>query len=121
MIIQTEENPVIITGSTVMFVCVVTGNPLPTIEWYFEGNPLTNSSRTFSEIIIETATSVLEICGLEVRDTGLYKCVGKNLVSSDSAAVNLTVAAPGKLIQETSFAHNMFHRNMVSLITFTHD
>ena len=104
MIIKTEENPLIITGSTAMLVCVVTGNPLPTLEWHYEGNPLANSSRIqmFSEVVMVTGTemvqSVLEICSLEESDTGLYKCVGRNPVSKDSAAVSLTVTTARKLI-----------------------
>ena len=104
VIIKTEGNPVITTGSTAMFVCVVTGNPLPTVEWYYEGNPLTNSSRmqVFSEVVMVTGTemvqSVLEICSLEESDTGLYECVGRNPVSKDSAAVSLTVTTARKLI-----------------------
>ena len=81
-------------GGTVSFTCQATGEPAPTISWYFDNTLLANGTEhTISETLVNTTTinSTLTIMSVESSDVGTYTCNATNVVSSDTSSGVLTV------------------------------
>ena len=81
-------------GDTASFTCQATGEPVPTISWYFNGAPLADgATHTISETSVNTTTinSILTIMSVESSDVGTYTCNATNVLSSDTSSGVLTV------------------------------
>ena len=81
-------------GTTASFTCQATGEPAPTIGWYFNNTILANGAKhTISETSVNTTTinSTLTIMSVESSDVGTYTCNATNVVSSDISSGVLTV------------------------------
>ena len=81
-------------GGTVSFTCEATGEPVPTISWYFNSALLDNGAKhTISETSVNTTTisSTLTIMSVESSDVGTYTCNATNVISSDTSSGVLTV------------------------------
>ena len=82
-------------GTTASFTCQATGEPVPTISWYFTGTLLTDggATHTISETSVNTTTisSTLTIMSVQSSDVGTYTCNATNVVSSDTSSGVLTV------------------------------
>ena len=82
---------------TASFTCQATGEPVPTISWYFNSTLLANGPKhTISETSVNTTTtttisSTLTIMSVESSDVGTYTCDATNVVSSDTSSGVLTV------------------------------
>ena len=83
-------------GGTISLTCSATGQPLPTISWYFNG-ALINESNTMKNTIsvmllnATTISSALTVMNAESSDVGTYTCNATNVVSTDISAGILTV------------------------------
>ena len=77
------------------YTCQADGEPLPTISWYFNGDPLGPANSTkymFTDRPLAVAVmSILTIRDLEASDAGTYTCDVTNVVSSDTSSGVLTV------------------------------
>ena len=80
---------------SVTFTCKATGDPVPTLSWYFNGAMINisdiskyNVSSSINGLII---TSLLTIMNLQSSDAGIYICEGKNFIGSDQSFGILTV------------------------------
>ena len=77
------------------YTCQADGEPLPTISWYFNGDPLGPANGTkymFTDRPFATSVmSVLNIRNLEASDAGTYTCDATNVVSADTSSGVLTV------------------------------
>ena len=81
-------------GDTAFFTCQATGEPVPTISWYFNGALLVDgATHTISETSVNTTTinSTLTIMSVQSSDVGTYTCNATNVVSSDTSSGVLTV------------------------------
>ena len=83
-------------GDTTSFTCQATGEPVPTISWYFNGVLLDDAATmkyTISEISLNTTTisSTLALRNVESSDVGTYTCNATNVLSSDASSGILTV------------------------------
>ena len=83
-------------GDNVSFNCQATGEPVPTISWYFNGVPVnvTNTMKyTTSMMSLNTTTisNTLTIMSVQSSDVGTYTCNATNVVSSDTSSGILTV------------------------------
>ena len=81
-------------GDTASFTCQATGEPVPTISWYFNGALLADGvTHTISERSVNTTTinSTLTIMSVQTSDVGTYTCNATNVVSSDNSSGVLTV------------------------------
>ena len=81
-------------GTTASFTCQTTGEPVPTISWYFNGTLLADgATHTISETSVNTTTinSTLTIMSVQSSDVGTYTCNATNVVSSDTSSGILTV------------------------------
>uniref|UniRef100_A0A673KYS2 Inactive tyrosine-protein kinase 7-like n=1 Tax=Sinocyclocheilus rhinocerous TaxID=307959 RepID=A0A673KYS2_9TELE len=66
------EDLVVMRNEEALFHCQFTAEPLPTVEWYHENEPVANKSRIF---ILSNGS--LLITQVKQRNTGLYKCVAQ--------------------------------------------
>ena len=81
-------------GENAFFTCQATGEPVPTISWYFNNTLLANGTEyTISEMSVNTTTinSTLTIMSVESSDVGTYTCNATNVVSTDTSSGVLTV------------------------------
>ena len=88
---QTEDE-----GDTASFTCQATGEPVPTISWYFNGAPVDEANTmkyTISMMSLNTTTinNTLTIMSVESSDVGTYTCNATNVVSNDTSSGVLTV------------------------------
>ena len=89
-------NQTLNAGSTALFTCQVTGAPIPSISWYFNGVPV-EKANTMKYMISETSLnpiakrSTLTINNVELSEMGTYTCNATNLISSDISSAALTV------------------------------
>ena len=87
---QTENE-----GGNATFTCEATGDPLPSISWYFNGTLVNESNTekyTISNISNSTnITSTLTIMSIDSYDVGTYTCNATNVVSTDTSSGVLTV------------------------------
>jgi len=83
-------------GKDIFFTFQATGNPIPTISWYFNGAPV-DIGNTMKYMISEiefnpnTKNSTIMIMNVELSDMGTYTCDATNLVSSSTSYGELTV------------------------------
>ena len=83
-------------GDTVSFTCQATGEPVPTITWYFNSVQLDKANTmkyTISVMSLNdtTISNMLTIMNVESSDVGTYTCNATNVVSSDISSGVLTV------------------------------
>ena len=79
---------------TASFTCQATGEPVPTISWYFNGVLLVNGmEHMISMISLNTTTnsSTLTIMNVQSSDAGTYTCNANNVLSSNTSSGVLTV------------------------------
>ena len=85
---ENETNPVI-------FRCQATGEPIPTINWYFDGVVInvsnTSKYNVTSSIYGTMITSIITIMNTQSSDAGIYTCEAENIIDSDSSSGILTV------------------------------
>ena len=81
-------------GDTASFTCQATGEPVPTISWYYNGILLVNGAKyMITEMSLNTTTisNAIAIMSVESSDVGTYTCNATNVVSSDTSSGVLTV------------------------------
>ena len=82
-------NQTINEGGIASFNCQASGEPLPTISWYFNGLALDDSNTAkymITDRMLPNANmSVLNIMDVESSDSGTYTCNATNVVSTDTS------------------------------------
>ena len=73
-------------GNNAIFICDVTGEPVPTISWHINGSLL--ESNTSKHII---ATNELQVLKVQSSDVGTYTCNATNVVSTVTSSGVLSV------------------------------
>ena len=87
--------------NTVIFTCVASGDPAPSIIWRKGNTELTNASQLLinETLVISNGVTFLQsslvLCSVEEADAGDYSCVSENIFGNDTAASVLTVNARG--------------------------
>ena len=79
---------------TASFTCQATGEPVPTISWYYNNTLLVNGADyMITEMSLNTTTinNTLTIMSVESSDVGTYTCNATNVVSSDTSFGVLTI------------------------------
>ncbi|TRZ01114.1 hypothetical protein DNTS_007840 [Danionella cerebrum] len=66
------EDLVVMKNEEARFHCQFTAEPMPTLEWYHENEPLANKSRVFL-----LSNGSLFISQVKQRNTGMYRCVAR--------------------------------------------
>ncbi|KAL1436455.1 hypothetical protein MTO96_049686 [Rhipicephalus appendiculatus] len=70
--------------------CKLNGNPIPWVQWYFMGKPVTPNSRV--HIVTKWRRSRLEIKSARRQDSGLYECRAWNVLRKEPSAVSVSVS-----------------------------
>ena len=78
-----EDERDVLTGDTQTFTCSVSGNPMPTLEWYFNGD------------MIDVDRQTLTISSPVEEDSGMYQCFAENESGTVFASWTLQVRDPG--------------------------
>ena len=81
-------------GDTVYFNCRAFGEPVPTINWLFNGIPVTNMDRysmSQSSSQSNVGNSTLMILNVQSSDVGTYTCKAINVLASNESSGILTV------------------------------
>ena len=81
-------------GGNASLTCQATGEPVPTISWYFNDTLLTDGTKyTTSETSVNTTTisSTLTIMSVQSSDVGTYTCNATNVLSNDTSSGVLIV------------------------------
>ena len=86
--LENETNPA-------TFNCQATGEPVPSISWYFKG-VMINLSNTSKYNVSNTkrdttVTSLLTITNVQSSDVGTYTCQAENNIGIDQSSGILTV------------------------------
>ena len=80
--LKNETNPV-------TFSCQATGEPVPTINWYFNGIMINTSNTSkyniSNSISGKMVTSVITIVSVQSADGGTYTCHAVNIIGSDES------------------------------------
>lgn len=84
--IEKPQNILATEKADIEFNCKVQGEPLPTVQWYKNGELILESE--YFQIIKGTN---LKILGLVELDSGIYQCVANNEVDNIQAAASLKV------------------------------
>ena len=90
-------------GTTVTYVCVAFGeDEPPNIFWQFNDTLLNNDTSSTLVTVYESQVvenglvftqSILELCSVEVDNTGEYSCMANNSRGSNSSSFTLNVRA----------------------------
>ena len=106
-------NQTINEGGIASFNCQASGEPLPTISWYFNGVALDDSNTakyTITDRLLPNANmSVLNIMDVESSDSGTYTCNATNVVSTDTSSGVLIVN--GQLYTTYAYCYKV-HKNL---------
>nr|XP_011432661.2 muscle M-line assembly protein unc-89 isoform X3 [Crassostrea gigas] len=78
-------------GFSVKFQCVVTGNPVPRIEWYKDMEPVSKSSFVYTSYRGDGTASLQLFSPVADRDNGTYRCVARNSEGSSYSEAILTI------------------------------
>jgi len=76
---------------TASFTCQATGEPVPTISWYFNDVPVDVIDTTKYIVSVTSSYSRLTIVSVQSSDVGTYTCNATNVVFSDTSSGVLTV------------------------------
>ena len=82
-IIKAPVNQSAHIGSNVAFNCMVSGDPVPALNWTKDGNLL-----PFNQKVLTNRTTVesqLVIRGVRMDDTGKYRCVASNSMGTEKS------------------------------------
>ena len=86
--LENETNPA-------TFSCQATGEPVPTIIWYFDGvmiNVSNTSEYNVTSLINDTViTSIITIMNTQSSDAGMYTCEAENSLGTSRNSGILTI------------------------------
>ncbi|KAK3601166.1 hypothetical protein CHS0354_019165 [Potamilus streckersoni] len=69
--------------------CTITGTPITSIQWFFNGNTLANNGLKY--YWPTSSTPNLQINSLTIADAGVYTCSASNQAGTDYASITFTV------------------------------
>ena len=81
-------------GSITSFTCQASGEPIPTITWYFNGTLLVGGLEHMTSMMslnTTTISSTLTVMNVQSSDVGTYTCNATNVVSTNTSSGVLTV------------------------------
>ena len=82
---------------SVNFTCKATGEPVPNISWYFDGELINISDNNIKYTVVSEALNItttentLTVYNVTSSDVGMYSCIAKNIVGNDSNSGHLKV------------------------------
>ena len=99
-------------GDTANFYCHATGEPVPTVSWYFNDVPVDVTNTVKYDVVLTmfstSILSILRINNVQSSDVGTYTCNATNVVSSDTTCGVLTVNG-----EQTCYMHILYLQRCV--------
>ncbi|MBN3312119.1 HMCN1 protein, partial [Atractosteus spatula] len=83
-------NDTVIINNPIQLECKASGNPLPAITWYKDGQPLSGAAG----VTILNRGEILQIDNAQVSDMGLYKCAAISVAGTAELFYRLLVYVP---------------------------
>ncbi|XP_065912633.1 hemicentin-1-like isoform X3 [Dysidea avara] len=92
-----------VEGYSVNFTCQATGEPVPTISWYFNDVPVnmsTDDKHNISTMSVNETSinSRLIVKSVKSSDVGTYTCKATNILSTDNSSGVLSVNVPSAIV-----------------------
>ena len=83
------RNRTVSIGQETILRCGVKGYPRPTLQWFFEGNPISNESENY----MISASGDLTVLKVTADMEGRFQCKAKNQYGERSATARLKVVS----------------------------
>ncbi|XP_061393833.1 peroxidasin [Musca vetustissima] len=101
-ILMAPQNQTIKVGKNFVLECDADGNPIPTITWHFNGEPITTSADN-DHLVLENENTELIVNKAKESDSGVYTCIAENENGHTKVSATVTVervnSAPRLLIK----------------------
>uniref|UniRef100_T1PGN3 Cell adhesion molecule-related/down-regulated by oncogenes n=1 Tax=Musca domestica TaxID=7370 RepID=T1PGN3_MUSDO len=101
-ILMAPQNQTIKVGKNFVLECDADGNPIPTISWQFNGEPITATTEN-DHLVLENENTELIVNKAQESDSGVYTCVAENDNGRTKISATVTVervnSAPRLLIK----------------------
>lgn len=85
------EDTEVVAGGTAVFTCTAEADPIHTISWQFNGQPISSDGHYTISTSGDNSTSTLTVGNVQVADEGNYTCAATNDHHTDTATAQLTV------------------------------
>lgn len=90
------ENYTCNVGESLRLQCFVEGNPLPTVQWFKNGNCIDDLPQY--EITYNNGEAILQLNQLQTSDQGVYVCKAKNIIGVDQCSATLAILSDTKIV-----------------------
>ena len=81
-----------IEGDQVIFTCIVSGKPAPTLTWFLNDIDISNSDDFVIDYDVNTGKCECIIVETFPEDAGMYKCIATNCIGEATSAAELVVS-----------------------------
>ncbi|XP_075162195.1 peroxidasin [Haematobia irritans] len=102
VILMAPQNQTIKVGKNFILECDADGNPIPTISWQFNGEPITPMTDN-DHVVLENENTELLINKAQETDSGVYTCIAENDNGRTNISATVTVertrSAPRFLVE----------------------
>ncbi|MCP9265997.1 hypothetical protein DINM_021442 [Dirofilaria immitis] len=109
LIVDSPESKVVNPGEQVTFVCRISGQPPPSIKWYFNGIEISHDDL---HIEFTQRDNELTIIHVTRADEGVYQCIARNVLGMTSADATLKVHLPNQQVLDESLTSEVL-KNIV--------
>uniref|UniRef100_A0A1I7VVU9 Peroxidasin n=1 Tax=Loa loa TaxID=7209 RepID=A0A1I7VVU9_LOALO len=104
LIVDRPESKVVNPGQQVTFVCRISGQPPPSVKWYFNGVEISHDDL---HIELTQRDNELTIIHATREDEGVYQCIARNALGMTSANATLKVYLPNQHILDESLTNEV--------------
>ncbi|KAH8305592.1 hypothetical protein KR059_002341 [Drosophila kikkawai] len=88
-ILMAPQSQTIKLGKAFVLECDADGNPLPTIDWQFNGEPLANGNS--ADLLLENENTELVVSAARQEHAGIYRCTARNENGETSVEATIKV------------------------------
>jgi len=98
VLIETPRNRTVSIGQETILRCGVKGYPRPTLQWFFEGSPISNESENY----MISASGDLTILKVSAEMEGQFQCKASNQMGERVASARLKVVSTTTIVDGPS-------------------
>jgi pectin methylesterase-like acyl-CoA thioesterase len=98
-------NQAVLTNSTAIISTVVSGIPIPSLQWQWNGTNLTDGATGHGSTLSGSASSTVTISNAQITDSGTYSLIASNSAGLVTNSMILTVASGNLAPSITSLAN----------------
>ncbi|VDN38608.1 unnamed protein product [Gongylonema pulchrum] len=104
LIVDSPESKVVNPGEPVVLFCRASGQPPPTIKWYFDGVEV---ARNDPHIELTRRDTELTIIHATREDEGVYQCMARNSLGAATAEATVKVYVPNQQALDESLTSEL--------------